>query len=185
MPYPFSVTELKNCLQTASFEDLAATDDAPFDPGFGSRLPKKTAYDWDALARGSAKKCIGLTLPSCDACCPGLDGLYYFIEFKNQREQNVIATQIRNKVFGSLLLATLTIANHETMQGLMDKAVFVVVFPDQNYLDMIGRGLSKFAAPGSIPLWGLNKLESAGIIRKAYTVPDSAFATLPLLQQFA
>lgn len=185
MPLPFSVAELTNSLQTASFEELAnvGAGTKPFDPSFGSRLPKKTGYDWDALAKGPAKKCLGPTLASCDACCLGLDGLYYFIEFKNQREQNIIAAETRNKVFGSLLLASLTIANHETMHDLMEKSVFVVVFPNQNYLDMIGYDLSKLAAPGSIPLWNLDKLESAGVIRKAHTVTDADFSKLPLLQQ--
>ena len=178
MGYPFDKSILLEPSRQKSFRDLAGSQDAVFDEGFAARLPCALAFDSDTFASGALKRYTGNALPSCDAVMQDGEGRFFCVEFKNQRVGNIDASKILSKVFGSLMMVSLTAAQDFTPRELMKRTVFVVVFPEQDYSTMLGYALAKLAFPHRPILWGLDRLVEAEMLADAYTVTDKEFVMM-------
>lgn len=179
--YPFPKEYASLPAPCRSLAELAHSDDAVFDGEFPNRLPKVSAYDCDAFAKGALKRYSGKRLPSADALLQGKDGRWYFIEFKNQPAKNIEGEKVKSKAVGSVTIAALTVGQSLAMREVMAKTVYVVVFPTQDYSTQIGYWLAKQANGGArATLWGLDELVSGQMLSDAYTLTDQEFQTLQI-----
>lgn len=178
MAYPFS----QNCLfdesRKKALAELAESAGDVFDKDFPDRLPDLNALDLDGFAEGPLKKYTGETLATSDTLVIDEDGVYWFVEFKNQRLSNGDGPRIQRKAVESLLVACMTSAQQKTLRELMRKSVFVVVFPEQDYSTMLGKALARDAYGSDAVLWRLDKLVKAEILHAAHTVTDREFRQL-------
>lgn len=210
MAYPFEHPASSFAKEKATLAVLAETDD-PFDPGFPVRLPLLEAYSFDTIkkkvcAYRQAKKEKRL-LRSADALIVTGDAvgqspndasaaLFWFIEFKNQKVDNVQSyddskeNALMIKAFDSLSLCAMTFGRTISMHDLQKRAVFIVVYPKQNYSEQLLAALGRLADNNPNPwtrrpMWLLDKLLDAGFYRHILTVDDAEFVdkVFPVLQK--
>lgn len=173
--YPFSPAPELVFSKKKPLSELAFSNDSVFDCDFPNRLPHINAFDLDSFAAGTMKRFTGTPVPSVDALHIGSNGLFYFIEFKNQKTGNIDREQLRRKLFGSYLIALATFFQNNSLQTLMKHSVFVIVFPKQDYSMTIGKALAQFAGKS---LWKLDELVENEMVSKVLTLTDEEFSTL-------
>lgn len=198
MNYPFRNSADVFLKDRQPFSCLAHTE-SPFDRDFPNRLPSAEAYDFDEITkkvcayRSSREKRL---LHSADAlvisCVHGnadngkLHRVFCFVEFKNQKVENIQSTKdpsdntLMMKAFDSLSICAMTFSRDMAMSELQDSAVFVVVYPRQNYSDRFLDVLGKLASGDGVskPLWNLDRLVDAGFYKRVLTIDDEEFTKI-------
>ena len=108
----------------------------------------------------------------------------------NQKVDNIQSLKkpdenaLQMKAFDSLAICVMTFARNVPMAELQQNAIFVVVYPTQNYSERFLASLGELAAENGKkqPLWNLDKLQNAGFFRKVYTVTDEEFNQMSILK---
>lgn len=198
MSYPFANPEMAFGGDIASFSELAYTD-SPFDDAFPGRLPQINAYNFDDITKKvcsyrsakdkkllhSADAMVILSLE--DVADVEFKGVKYcFIEFKNQKVENVQSVKeptdnaLMRKAFDSLSICAMTFSRDCSMADLQKSSAFIVVYPRQNYSDKFLSILNELSLGDGTrkPLWLLDRLQDAGFFRKVLTIDDREFGEL-------
>lgn len=189
MSYPFE-SPAESFRELVKPLHVLAHTDTPFREDFPTRLPTGAAYDLDKIKdRVCAYRSKNARAPlrSADALLMGEDGgelAYYFIEFKNQRVDNIQSgkdpgqNELLQKAFDSLAIVAMTFGRASAMKDIQGRSTFIVVYPEQDYSERFLEALNQCAY--NRPLWGLDKLEDNGFYRKILTIHDGDFCRMAL-----
>lgn len=191
MPYPFEEPIRNFSGLIKPLGDLAVTE-TPFDASFVSRLPSVSAYDFDEIKNRvcafrslNAKQC----LRSADAFIidgQGTSAQYYFIEFKNQRVNNIQSVrdpdrnELMQKAFDSLSILAMTFGRNIPMKELQRHSTFIVVYPRQDFSERFNAILNECANGRDHPLWNLDKLTKNGFFAGIKTIDEEKLAAMSL-----
>lgn len=139
---------------------------------------EKTAYNLDAIKNYSCEMLRGAQrLSSCDAYRE-VNGVHYFIEFKNQDQDKIDASSIKKKAFDSISIMRISLDPDITLEQLCDNSILLVVFKKNatTGLPEIRATLHKLANEDeSEPiLFGLEKIKGK-LYSDIHTIDEEAF----------
>ena len=133
------------------------------------------AYKLDGLTVQVCRRLRGgITLSGCDSYLEK-NGVYWFIEFKNQEPADIDPEDIRKKAYDSVSTVRMAVDQAIPLDDLCQNSVFLVVYQDEEPKteDAIEQENANFSEMEHIR-WGLRKIEGK-LYREVHTIPATEF----------